>query len=621
MLHPNLLNPNHYQEWDDSAVRAAIISRNVWTIIDPLELDQLLNLNSDRRWKHSDHLVPGWAVAGVDPFTGEQWRQGAQYKPDTPPLRDGKPQKYLSSKGYETAPLFLDMGTDYWKKVLETKYPIVICEGAKKAGAILSTGIAAAISIPGVWNGQTKGEIKETLKPFCGVGFLVYLCFDNDLLTKTSVQAALDRLGRLISVFGAVVKVIEIPPGELKGIDDYLASFDDRSGEMQKLLDSAQPFEQWREPFQKQKLTQERCKLAQRYEQAQEILGDRLRLNLLTTELELHGKPFDLDELQIQLALQHDLHIPDAQVTKILTSIGKTNAYSPVKDYLDRVFDEFGQDSAGFIDNLSDRYFGTDKPIYNSYIRKTLIAAVARAYQPGCKVDTALILKGPQSIGKSEFFKRLASPPWFDDSLGNLSDKDERLKLHKVWFVEWAELESVFKRRDLASVKSFLTSTSDLIRPPYGRTVQRFDRASVIVGSTNQDEFLADSTGNRRFLIIPCHQRINADLLQAERDLIWASAVLAYREGAPHWLSNEEQEESNQITQDYLLKDPWEDVILSYARMAQYVTTGEILDNVIHLDLERRTRGDEMRISGILKANGWTPKRLGAKKMRVWERK
>lgn len=614
-----MLSPNHYQEWVDSGVTSDIIARNVWTIVDSLEVDQLLNRNGDRRWKHSDHLVPGWAVAGVDPFTGELWQSGAQYKPDTPPLRNGKPQKYLSANGYETAPLFLDMGGDYWKQVLEdTKRPIVICEGAKKAAAIMCLGIPA-ISIPGVWNGQTKGEIKEMLKPFFGVGRLIYPCFDNDLLTKPSVQSALDRLGRLISVLGAVVRIIELPPGDLKGIDDYLVSTgDSRTEEMRSLMKKSVPFEQWREPFQKQRIAQERCKLAQRYQQAQEILGDRLRLNLLTTDLELNGKPFDLDELQIQLALQHDLHIPDAQVTKILTSIGKTNAYSPVKDYLDRVFDEFGQEAAGFIDDLGDRYFGTDKPIYNAYVKKTLIAAVARAYQPGCKVDTALILKGPQGIGKSEFFKRLASPAWFDDSLGNLSDKDERLKLHKVWFVEWAELESVFRRRDLASVKSFLTSTSDLIRPPYGRTVQRFDRASVIVGSTNQDEFLADSTGNRRFLILPCQHRINTDLLQAERDLIWASAVVAYREGLSHWLSQEEQEESAAIAQDYLLKDPWEEVIISYARQSEYVTTGEILDNVIHLDLERRTRSDEMRVSGILKSNGWSPKRLGAKKMRVW---
>jgi predicted P-loop ATPase len=233
-----------------------------------------------------------------------------------------------------------------------------------------------------------------------------------------------------------------------------------------------------------------------------------------------------------------------------------------------------------------------------------------------------LILQGPQGIGKSEFFKRLASPQWFDDSLGNLSDKDERLKLHKVWFVEWAELESVFRRKDLASVKSFLTSTSDLIRPPYGRAVQRFNRASVIVGSTNQDEFLADTTGNRRFLIVPCHRRVETDLLLAERDLIWCAAVAAYRLGETSELSHADKEESKAESQEYLIRDPWEDAILIYAENRNWVTVAEVLDNAIHLDLEKRSRVDEMRVSGILKGCGYSlgRMRVGDKALRVWRK-
>ncbi len=623
-------NPNHRQEWLDSAVCEQIIEANVWSITDPLEVDKLLNIHAQQRWKHSDHLVPGWAVAGVDPLTGEQWLLGAQYKPDTPLVtHDGKAKKYLSAKGYETSPLFLDMGGEYWQQVQKAALtqPILITEGAKKAGAILSQGIAA-ISLPGVWNGQKKGALDAKLKPYCGLRRTVYLCFDNDLLTKEPVQAALDRLGKLISNQGAVVKVIKIPEGKLKGIDDYLASFppDERKTQLKTLMSEALEFELWREPYQQKQESRftSRCSLAQRYLQAKDYLGERLRLNELTTELELDGKPFDLDELQITMALQWDLHIPDNQVVKILGSIGRDNAYSPVVNYLDQVWAEYHQVvGPDYLNDLATRFLGAEKPLHNNYVRKTLIGAVARAYNPGCKHDTALILQGPQGIGKSEFFKRLAGSQWFDDSLGNLSDKDERLKLHKVWFVEWAELESVFRRKDLASVKSFLTSTSDLIRPPYGRAVQRFNRASVIVGSTNQDEFLADTTGNRRFLIVPCHQRVNTDLLTSERDLIWCAAVAAYRLGETSELSQQDKEESNAENQEYAIRDPWEDVILAYAGEREWVTTSEILDNAIRLDLERRTRGDEMRISGILKSAGWQAQQLrtDGKKRRIWKKK
>ena len=126
---------------------------------------------------------------------------------------------------------------------------------------------------------------------------------------------------------------------------------------------------------------------------------------------------------------------------------------------------------------------------------------------------------------------------WFDDSLGHISDKDERLKLHVTWFIEWAELESVFKRRDLASVKAFLTCSRDYIRPPYGRSVQAFNRPSIIVGTTNQDEFLGDPTGNRRFWVIPLQKVVDLRQLQQERDRIWAAAVTLYKAGELWWLS------------------------------------------------------------------------------------
>ncbi|NEP19743.1 MAG: hypothetical protein F6J97_23125 [Leptolyngbya sp. SIO4C1] len=95
----------------------------------------------------------------------------------------------------------------------------------------------------------------------------------------------------------------------------------------------------------------------------------------------------------------------------------------------------------------------------------------------------------------------------FDDSVGSVSDKDERLKLHKSWFVEWAELEVVFRRKDVSAVKAFITTQTDQIRPPYGRAVMEFPRPSIIVGTTNFDEFLADPTGNRRFWVIGITQK------------------------------------------------------------------------------------------------------------------
>lgn len=283
------------------------------------------------------------------------------------------------------------------------------------------------------------------------------------------------------------------------------------------------------------------CTLALQFQEVKAVLGQRLRLNTLKLQIELDGQPLNPDRIHLQLANDFNLQIPRANALDIVAELAEQRSYSPVVEYLNRIYDQYGE-NATILNDLASRYFGTDDAIYNTYLQKTLVAAVARAMQPGCKVDTALILQGKQGINKSTFLKALAGEDWFDDSLGQISDKDERLKLHVTWFIEWAELESVFKRRDLASVKAFLTCSRDYIRPPYGRSVQAFNRPSVIVGTTNQDEFLGDSTGNRRFWVIPVQKAIDLKQLCQERDRIWAAAVTLYKAGEPWWLSQSEEE-------------------------------------------------------------------------------
>ena len=99
----------HMEEWSASHIPQSIIDRNFCTYLDPREVDKLLNFNANQKWKHSEYLVPGWGVSGVDPKTGERWLKGAQYKPDTP-LKDPKTtksRKYLSPYKQTLSPMSL----------------------------------------------------------------------------------------------------------------------------------------------------------------------------------------------------------------------------------------------------------------------------------------------------------------------------------------------------------------------------------------------------------------------------------------------------------------------------------------------------------------------------------
>nr|WP_290226361.1 VapE domain-containing protein [Trichocoleus desertorum] len=554
--------PKHWDEWIASAVDPEIIRRNVWTIEDPREVDQLLNRNNKRKWKHSEELVPGWAVGGVDPKTGERSFKGVQFKPDKSPIDPDtqKPRKYFSPSKVALSPLFLEMeDPEYWQKLLlDFTTPIILAEGAKKAGAVLSKGFPC-ISIPGVATGGKLGRLRPELELFCKYGRRIYLAFDRDILKKRPVQQALLNLGRMIAGNGAMVYVLEWNNFN-KGIDDYLAA----GGDLQSRIYDAKTLEEWRdeqedEPTELMEI--ETCRLAMRYKMVNEKLKGRLRFNNLKGEVELDGQTADVDDLRIYLALKHNIDIPAEDCAQIVTYISKQQLYNPVAEYLHQCAALYDPDPE-LLASIAKTYLGTDSELHATFIRKTLISAVARSLSPGCKVDTVCILAGRQGVGKSSFWRVLAGD-WFDDSIGSVSDKDERLKLHQSWFVEWAELEAVFKRRDISAVKAFITTQTDQIRPPYGRTVKEFPRPSIIVGTTNFNEFLADPTGNRRFWVVPIqHDWIPLDDLASERDRIWAAATHAFMQGESWTLPTEMKEQAVEAGQEYELSDPWEEAVL-----------------------------------------------------------
>lgn len=329
---------------------------------------------------------------------------------------------------------------------------------------------------------------------------------------------------------------------------------------------------------------------------------DRLKLNKLQQRIELDGEEFLIEEAYLLLAEEEDIDCSKAKAADIFQRLAKENSYNPVEDYLDRVMKSVNPIN---LDNLSQRYFGTANPIYDIFLKKTLIAAVARIYEPGCKHDTALVLQGTQGAGKSSFFDALGGE-WFDDSMGSVSNKDDLLILHKSWIQEWGEIERTFSRKQSEEIKAFLSRRKDLLRPPYGRSTLEFPRRSIIVGSCNSSEFLLDNTGSRRFWIIPvANRKINISQLKAERDGIWAAAVLAYRSNQKWWLTDEEELMSQQNNQQFQIVDEWQAAIAEYLESRDKVSITEVLTKLFDFEVGKIDKRSQMRISNILTALKW----------------
>lgn len=234
------------------------------------------------------------------------------------------------------------------------------------------------------------------------------------------------------------------------------------------------------------------------------------------------------------------------QVFEQVQAIARNNQYDPLKHFLLSC----RWDNKPRLDSFLTEYMGCEEgPLLAVYSRKWLIALVARALQPGCKMDDILTLQGAQGLGKSTAFRLLAEP-WFSDSKIVIGDKDSYSLAASSWVHEVAELASL-KRADLETMKNFFSSPEDFYRPPWARTHVKRQRRCVFVATTNEDEFLRDETGNRRWWVVRCTKPIQFDKIARDREAILAEAVKAYYSGEQWFLTPEQRQIQEQDLQDH----------------------------------------------------------------------
>jgi putative DNA primase/helicase len=172
---------------------------------------------------------------------------------------------------------------------------------------------------------------------------------------------------------------------------------------------------------------------------------------------------------------------------------------------------------------LGDQLLGVvDSEYVRAVSAKWMISAVARIYKPGCKADCALVLEGPQGIGKSTVLRNL-SFPWFTDEIAAFGTKDASEQTIGVWIVELSELEAVTRAADVAHVKAFMSRQRDRFRVSYGRRVQEYPRQCVFAATSNSSTWNRDETGGRRWWPLTCG-KVWAEEIKMARDQLWAEA-------------------------------------------------------------------------------------------------
>lgn len=309
--------------------------------------------------------------------------------------------------------------------------------------------------------------------------------------------------------------------------------------------------------------------------------------------------------------------VSSARVHETLCALSRTRLHDPLRKHFTDLPQWDGEKrlDAWLIDSI-----GAEDSVYTRLVsRKWLIAAVSRAIDPGCKVDSVLILHGEQGEGKSTLLRDLATDEFFNEEDFDFGNAQKAgLALRGTWIHEWAELDNM-SRATHTRLKSFISERFSRFRPPYGRAMVSEPRRCVFAGSSNKDDFLTDSTGNRRFWPVKVSTYHRQHFLNMREQLL-AEAYVAYLEGERSWLTFEEEGLAARPRELVEHEDAWAGRILPALTGKATVTVLELLEDVLLLPTERIEIKHQSRVAGILRKAGWRqgPKENGR---RLWSPK
>ena len=318
------------------------------------------------------------------------------------------------------------------------------------------------------------------------------------------------------------------------------------------------------------------------------------------------GDPCDADIVYVQHWFRRvfDVYFSKDAITAAIDHAAKVHEVHPVKEYLDSL----SWDGVPRIGNWLGTYLGAeDNPVNQLVGRMWLISAVARVYQPGCQADHVLILEGLQALGKSSLL-RILGGDWYLGSLGDIRTKEGASSIQGYWIVEIAELDAL-KGKDASRIKEFITNTEDVYRPAYGRFTVNQPRQCVFAGTTNEREYLHDSTGARRFWPVLVSQ-VDKAALRRDRDQLWAEAVALYRADKRWWPTKEEALDLEVVQDERYEADSWEGTISAYLDDKEPpVHMEDILRHLGFENMDRVEKRHQMRLGSTMVRLGWENKR------------
>jgi putative DNA primase/helicase len=312
--------------------------------------------------------------------------------------------------------------------------------------------------------------------------------------------------------------------------------------------------------------------------------------------------------------------ISDAEVCNAVQALADLNRANSARDY----FEALRWDGVPRLATWLRVYLGAEGgDDYLSRVGAWFPTGVAaRACQPGAKQDYTLVLVMRQGVGKTTVAETLAiRPDWFTDRVSALGSKDSLMELRGRLIVEMAELE-VFRKSDVETQKAFLTSTVDKYRAPYGRSILSYPRTCCFVGTTNEETFLHDLTGNRRFWPVRCGDVIDVERLRRDLGQMYAEAYNRWKLQERYWPAIADNAIMEREQERYRIVSPLEETLTGAVMTSppQDNVTNEFIYQKLGIFGPQEQGRVSRQVAGVMRKLGYRQSnvRIDGKRIRIW---
>jgi len=311
-------------------------------------------------------------------------------------------------------------------------------------------------------------------------------------------------------------------------------------------------------------------------------------------EIEIPNKFFHKDiEDNVKVSelrsLCHYQGFPVQEIDNYIMTVGNENSYHPVRDYIDNGPSWDGVDRLPLYYNTFE--LASENSMKETILRKWVLSLIAALYHPQFSCEGVLTLCGEQGIGKTisieNIIPREFHNVWNKDAVViDTQNKDTQIKALKYWITELGEVDATFKKSDIEALKGFITEKVDVLRLPYDRRPNTYQRRTVFYATVNEEEFLRDSQ-NRRFWILHVKKinHVEMDILQFWKqikhmyDNVKDKIKTAYdREVNKEWgwfMSSDERRLMEPMQEQFKVIDSTEELLEATLRPGPSNTTSE----------------------------------------------